>query len=519
MCSWIGIYYVNNCKLEEAGDFPDQQGLFAVENGSCVLSSANDDLNEVCGDESEPVCSTEGELFRSNCELEMNGAKLDSGEFKIDGEYCVPNKPCNENIDPVCSDEGVYFSNICKLQTEKSTPDRAENFMVQDGKCILSDEDLREILNTRQKAGCGSEIDPVCSDDGKHYLNGCLLEAAGYPNNGLSLFIAKDGACIENPGLQNDSESTCDSSVPVCDNDGNYFVNQCLLENEGATPDTDKSFFIIDGVCLEKTLENCSKFPEKPLCSFDGQHYQNECYLYADGAFPDNNNYWEIQGVKCVPNDVDDDCSDEYAAVCSNDGYFYENICQLEADGSVKDHGNYKIDGEECVLVRNQCKKEKRPVCSDDGNYFENRCEMRTAGNYNADNKFEAENGVCVSSSSPCTKEFRPVCSTDGRWFSNRCLLKAEGLKVDRTDFQVVGRKCIYQCQVPKTDSSPKSKKGNTGVKVKKGKTGVKAKKKAIKHQKGKNYKQQNGKKAKKQNGKKDQKGKDKKQKEGKKGY
>ena len=426
--------------MNEAGSIPDEDDYYKIENGACVESNINTSPPSGPCDSTKPVCDYNGEYFANECDLNAAGSYPDEDDYyKIENGTCkdpfqVPHNPsCNSEI-PVCDYYGEYFESQCALIEAGSYPDDDNFYSIKDKKCVES---------TDAAADCDKELlDPVCSFDGTYYKNMCLFSADGaYPDED-EYYVAVNGQCKPAEKSPLSPSEGCDNDTPVCSYDGNFFNSECALLAAQEFLDSDGYYTIKNKKCVQFTCGDI----KGPVCSQDGEYFENACLLEKSGEPRDILADYVVKNKQCLKSDGTTDCGDEYAPICSKEGIFYENECQMKNDGSVKDNGSFKIDGEECIPKAKTCKNNIKPVCSVDGIHYQNKCKLLEAGKQLDQGKFEAQNGKCVISKKPCTKEFKPVCSKDGRLFANKCVLVASGAKLDDGDFKVVGKKCIRSC-------------------------------------------------------------------------
>ena len=260
VCTRNGLTYANACRascegeiLAYAGrcdpacplldcDLACEAGLERGDDGCPVCVCAL----PVCPDTLEPVCGVDG-LTRNNlCELERAGVKeafAGACPPLCEGDAGCPQALRCSSLDPEAGCEPGSCLGSCVLSE------------VVPGFCTRSD-DCPLGLPCRDGVcepivSCSPQYDPVCSPEGRTWLNDCYAR-----NSGVEGFRA--GACCPDELLDG-----CDAR---CDNG-----------------------FVVDGdgcaICRCREVPPCECQPaDNPVCGVDGRTYPNPCEARCAGV-------------------------------------------------------------------------------------------------------------------------------------------------------------------------------------------------------------------------------------------
>ncbi|VDM23691.1 unnamed protein product [Toxocara canis] len=275
-----------------------------------------------CSQLYEPVCASNGETYRNECELNnvicVRNKKI-SPERKplckryLAGECCGEIK-CDPIFSPVCDSEGKTHANRCEFRKAACLTKK------------LSGETLTVQYN-RQCCNqlCDGEVKPVC--DGENtYDNLCKFRVAQCEaeRRGEILSLAYSGRCCEEP------KDKCSVSGPLCDSEGQTHANMCRFLRKQCVLNKvqPKSLSIAHrGECCRTEL--CTTYNE-PVCDTHGVTHASPCHFRNTKCIYDKMHFnatlqIDYTGACCVSS-----CDDTWDGVCDQNGVLYKNKCYFE---------------------------------------------------------------------------------------------------------------------------------------------------------------------------------------------
>ncbi|XP_071945465.1 agrin-like isoform X3 [Antedon mediterranea] len=392
--------YNNTCEIEKAA-CESHMDLFPLNNGECYKVE-NPCLNWVC-----PF---------SPCIVDVNG----------DPMCACP--VCADIYEPVCSTDGNTYHSECQFDRERCV-NAIEMAIVSEGECVtdkaaLCLEHLCDFGYCIVEGGkpvckcdmmCPVMYKPVCGSDGMSYGSGCELYQAACELK-MDIVIAYEGLCegceqheceygaicemtIDGPKCVC-SEGCIEVQAPVCGSDGVTYSNECVLRVEACKTEANTSVASL-GLCDECADVTCEFGAEcdrgmcqcqtvcplnfQPICGEDGKTYDNECSMKLASCETKKNILKDFDG-RC---EQDGDDEDDFSGSGSGSGYEGSGL----GSGSGEDDGS----GKRCDTRYNcfygtceqtddefgrcsckfRCPLLREPVCGSDGKTYASECNMR----------------------------------------------------------------------------------------------------------------------------------------------
>uniref|UniRef100_A0A671PS38 Agrin n=1 Tax=Sinocyclocheilus anshuiensis TaxID=1608454 RepID=A0A671PS38_9TELE len=304
LCGKDGKTYPNDCerKLEECRT---ETGIPVKQQGPCDLNLESPCLkktcefgavcvvknsepvcecSDVCPQDQDPVCGSDGHTYSSSCQMKAMGCALQKQiQMQHKGPCdesctncsfgaicdaqtgrCVCPKGCLETRQPVCGSDGMTYENECKLNVEACTK-QLDLRVVAHGECKTCGSTVcrwgaRCVQNQCECQQCtGQPVKPVCGSDGTTYDNDCELRLASCKKQ-RKIEVTKPGVCDEDCGSGGSG-----SGSETCEQD------RCQRYGGSWDDDTEDDRCVCDF--------NCQTVPRSPVCGSDGTTYTSECEL------------------------------------------------------------------------------------------------------------------------------------------------------------------------------------------------------------------------------------------------
>lgn len=223
-----------------------------------------------------------------------------------------------------------------------------------------------------------------------------------------------DDEAIVETGSDEDPVVVLCNDTPVCDNEGVWYENNCIADENSA--EIDDSYLASEGgECIN--FENidtgamptiCNPLVESPVCDADGNWYKNKCYAYMENEdFVPTRVYAPLPGEEIcklrsefesdldlhfVRPDITTSEEDEEVSVA--DGIAVaprdNDLLSRPSSESIIDLNNEAQDlplndeevitGDEISLTPDAPCISTTPVCTENGLYYNNICELKNDG-------------------------------------------------------------------------------------------------------------------------------------------
>ncbi|XP_023187509.1 agrin isoform X3 [Xiphophorus maculatus] len=304
LCSVDGRTFPNNCWRRKA-ECLSKSLIRTKQPGPCDLNAPSPCLTKTCthgamcvvkNDEpvcecteactltSDPVCGSDGQSYRSPCEMRAMGCTLQK-DIRIQHKgpcdeacsncsfgaicdaqsgRCVCPSECVESHQPVCGSDGHTYQSECELNVRSCT-EQVELRVVSQGECKMCGNTVcsfgaRCVEKKCECLQCSGEASaPVCGSDGITYSNECELNRSACEHK-RKIDVAKHGSCEEECG-----SGASGSGVESCEQERCTMYDGIWNEDEE------------DERCI--CSFNCESVPLNEVCGSDGKTYRNECEL------------------------------------------------------------------------------------------------------------------------------------------------------------------------------------------------------------------------------------------------
>ncbi|XP_067000155.2 serine protease inhibitor dipetalogastin [Anabrus simplex] len=184
VCGTDAHTYGNMCHLQKATCL---KGIQLAHVGNCTNLGEDDVCPEDCSDEDEPVCGSDGNVYRSTCVMkkETCGQKV----VAVDPQHCRTTAMCNKVCDSerqfICGSDNKIYRSECEMKRDNCGK---HMYVVPIKRCLVG-----FVFQGCQKI-CGNYYDPVCGSDNKTYSNECFLELENCRSRSL-VTKSHDGKC------------------------------------------------------------------------------------------------------------------------------------------------------------------------------------------------------------------------------------------------------------------------------------------------------------------------------------
>lgn len=273
-----------------------------------------------CTEEYKPVCGSNSLTFQNECHLRKYACERNQSLSMIstracrgcedkhcewhalcqsrdpDPATCICPDVCARNQTPVCGSDGITYESECEMK-RYSCNEKLEVSASSRGPCDVC-------LNVHCKYGarceqgrclcpidCPESIEPVCSSDGKTYVNECVLRAEACKSQ-KSLRIMYNGLCGTGAATNPCERLSC------------HPYQECEIDRYGIAA-------CVGGLVAGGYIDTC----DHNTCRYGG------VCDYDSNGIPTC-----VCSFNCPPSDPD------HESVCGSDGRLYENECKLQEE-------------------------------------------------------------------------------------------------------------------------------------------------------------------------------------------
>ncbi|XP_017779297.1 PREDICTED: serine protease inhibitor dipetalogastin [Nicrophorus vespilloides] len=326
ICGSDGNVYKNTCqmKLITCG-----QGVVRTNKKYCQTTRH---CRESCWRNARPTCGSDGKIYSNVCRMkskncgkhvfEVPMAYCQEGQERTRSSLVCPSECPNEPERPTCGSDGQIYKSECELKLLNCGSNKR-----------VSKVDFEKCRNRLQKClkiKCSNDPDPVCGTDARTYKNQCLLNLATCLK-GVQLAHLGNCTGLKEPNPCPD-HCTDVGGEPICGSDGNVYRSQCDLKKETCG----QLVVQVPAQHCRTTAscnESCDANERQFVCGSDNKIYRSECQMKRDNC---GKHIYVVPLKRCLAGFIfrgcQKICPDYYDPVCGTDNMTYSNACFLELE-------------------------------------------------------------------------------------------------------------------------------------------------------------------------------------------
>ncbi|ULT80858.1 hypothetical protein L3Y34_011025 [Caenorhabditis briggsae] len=312
LCDNFGKTHANNCRFKHIQCVMERSmglSMLKIHDGSCSLKDCNHNCTHTSFD---PVCDTNGSVYRNlcvfqmrRCELQLEGQQIQLAE---DRKFCLRNRETHRfklaGVESYSSYAEEPYVDSTTRSPEATLPERTtvvpEGFLnkaiVKTAPTPLANQspltrnDLNRVCSIIE---CDKSWDPVCDTRNRTHKNVCQFKFFACKINkidGSIIDIAHTGACKAR-------KSTCitcpkdEKRIPICDNQNMTHPDLCsfIQFNCDARNNNEEERVLVHvkpchsrspqfALKVEMCPRTCSR-DVKPVCDEANNTHQNLCHF------------------------------------------------------------------------------------------------------------------------------------------------------------------------------------------------------------------------------------------------